>query len=222
MIAFKSIIKFFAVFCLTYLLLISLISIPGILKTHASIFKKSSDAFISILLPQAYIEFRNDLEDNIKPDIIKISYANQNELKHQIGQAKKQGKTELDFKVNNFEVRFQEIWVLPFIFCVTLILVTPIQMKEKLYALIIGVLLVYGVVLLKLLIYTLFYISSDSLGVYELPPLWYKLITHIKTHFSVGVTLSMVLLIWVMTTMRSDNWRIIIGKVVSNNKKTRK
>ena len=103
-----------------------------------------------------------------------------------------------------------DLFVIPYLFLLTLILVTTLNWKQKTKAVFWGSLLMLAFFLFKMFLFVLIFISENSIGVYDLGPTWEKRIGGFASILNFSFSFFAAMVIWVLVTFKDSNWRNIL------------
>ena len=93
-------------------------------------------------------------------------------------------------------------------FMTALILATPISWRRKGLALLWGLILIHGFIVLKLAIRLLHAFTIDPLSLFALSPFWMQMLNIVHQEFIVNVNFGFVvsIFIWILVSFRREDW----------------
>ncbi len=93
-------------------------------------------------------------------------------------------------------------------FMTALILAGPIPWKRKVWALLLGLILIHGFIALKLAIRLLHAFSIEPLCIFALSPFWSRILAIAHQQFVVNVNFGFVvsIFIWILVSFRREDW----------------
>ncbi|MEL6717495.1 MAG: hypothetical protein AAFO82_18750 [Bacteroidota bacterium] len=203
--------RYFLPFCLIYGVLMGGSYLPTIrdgLLAHA---RQRTDKVLTTFFPEAiFVSDPNKIKNNTKrKDVITLLFSNRAVVDQQL-QEKFSKKTAPTAKVGNFKplnYKIDEIFVMPFVFFFSLLLITPIAWKRKLIAGTIGFLLLtlFQVGFICTLAWDK--ISNAKIGVYELSAEQYHWLDRLNAPLATSGIILFPVLVWAMVSFRKDDWK---------------
>ena len=205
----KPVLKFFGIFCLSYILLYFALGKGPAHQAHRSFFMTISEPFLQAMLPKTTLSLKEGIREEFAAENqINVLYNNKEELDRLIAEARKNPNAkELQIKSYETTLLFQEGVIIPIIFLLSLIIATPLKWKEKLMAILVGLLCMYIFILFKTWIYTLHTISVEKIGVYEFTPPLSSIVSFFGKNLRIGASTIVGTLIWVLVAVRKTDWR---------------
>ncbi|MEO1260625.1 MAG: hypothetical protein AAFZ15_17645 [Bacteroidota bacterium] len=135
-------------------------------------------------------------------------------MKKQLEAAKKSGQKKAPIQGNSFEFGFYNLFFSFFLFLVSLLLLSPVSHKEKIFGILIGSLLFYLYSVLKMHLALLSHFNMPEINVYQTSEGSLKIIRSILYFMSLGLNVLVVLIIWAVLAFRKDNWKKLLDKSV--------
>ncbi len=212
MISFKSLFIKLLVFCLAYALLLGAFSIPAFRNASGNFFSSSSEAFLNVFLPKGYIHLeRNKTAEAEKLNVARVMFGSQKRVDEQMAEASKRGDKNVNLDLTEFQIKVEEFLLMPLIFFLSLLAITPVGWRRKLIGAVWGILLLLLFVWLKMLFYTLYYYGQHPSGVYEGKGLLLHFATFVFNYAKMGVNVLAATLVWALVAFRFSDWRKTLG-----------
>ncbi len=203
----KRLLLFLLFFVLSYLFLYFLVNTESINRLNASFLETTALSTVQTLLPKAKYEHRVDFTET--RTILVLGFVNKEKLQEMIAEAKAKGAKTLDFDVE--EVRYYvDYFVLPLIFLFSLIIATPISIKQKLLALLWGFLLFTAYYVFKIFLFMLMHISTNNIGIYDFGEGFESALKSLTRVMELNFSMLMAVLIWLLVALSKSNWKEII------------
>ena len=210
----KSILKRLLFFCLGYLALLLFFNIPGVRNAGTDLYSSGADVFLSTLLPQGFIHAERSQKVEAEGlGVVRVLFGNQQKVDKQMAEAKQTGQQTASLDLRDFQVRSEEFFVMPLIFFLSLLLITPVTWRKKLIGAAWGLPLLLFFTWVKLLCYTLYHFTEFPTGVYELSGLSFRLVSFVFDYLKMGANLLAATLVWVLVAFRFSDWRKILGEI---------
>ncbi len=208
----RSIFTRFLLFLAAYLLLFGLFSFQPMKNAVADIYSKGASGFLSLALPSGFVHVeRNRDEKPGEENTIRILFGNKKVVKQQMAAAGISGKKDVDVKLQDFKIKFEEFFLFSLLFFLALLAITPLDgWRVKLKAAAAGIFLVFLFSWLKLLGYTLYQFSIFPTGVYQLTGGAATFVAAVYNNLKVGVGFLFATLVWVLVVFRWSDWRRIL------------
>lgn len=210
------ILKFAGWFVLTYLVL--LISYQS--NFVSSLINKSlrslSTSTASLVLPSADISQQNLKGKTNSSSDMYLVYGNPYLIQRAKDEAKASGQAYASIPTKSLELRLFEMFVVPLFFIISLFVATPMNLKDKLKAFGITMGIVILFILIKLVILVTFEISNARIGIYELEDTGMSLLARCLGVFSLGFTLMLTFILWLILGFRKSNFIQIFNTLFKN------
>jgi hypothetical protein len=203
----KRILLLILAFALIYGALYWIAFSPGGKAGTAQFIQGSSIGVFKALLPKVY--FESQIEKERDRMVYKIFYCSKPEMERLKQEAKSQGRTDININLTTIEF-YVDLFVIPYLFLLTLILITTLNWKQKAGAVFWGSLLMYIFYLFKMFLVALTFISENSIGVYDLGPIWEERFSGFTSILNFSFSFFAAMVIWVLVTVKDNNWRNIL------------
>ncbi len=131
-----------------YLSCLALFYTSGLKEKTADLYRSQASWFFASFANGGIVEFNKDVTADKRFDTTVILISEQQKAKA-IQKAKKAGLTQIKIKRTKFPMNTWNFAILPFLFFIALVLTSPIRWKDKLIALVLGLLGIYLFVLFK-------------------------------------------------------------------------
>ncbi|MCR9288202.1 MAG: hypothetical protein NXI23_12555 [Bacteroidetes bacterium] len=210
---FTPLLKYLGAFLLLYFVLYALFSFSPIARTSANIYRVTTQPILQTFFSQAYLKLEPDNAIKSDPYLIRLVYAGNEEIRQQTELAKKTGAKSINMKATECDLFFNLFFTTFFVFLVALILITPIGLKDKLWAILSGTLLFYLFTVFKLSIFLLDLFNKSTFQMYkfgEFGTSFFEGFTNLLT--SLGFSSFVVILIWGVAAFRKSNWKNFLDR----------
>jgi hypothetical protein len=196
--------KYFFFFCLTYLMLILLVTRPGIQNTITEQYRQRTESLLSTFFPKA--TFRVRLDESAKASnssAISIKMFNSAEVERQISEARAAGKTNIDIDPP-MTLRMDALTglIVPMTFLWSLLLVTPLGWRRFLLAFLSGTIFLTLLVLLRSWLSAKSGFAGAAMGIYETNAFWKAFYQTLARGWTMGVFVFLTILVWVLVAGR--------------------
>lgn len=200
--------KYLGIFLLLYFVLYGIFSFAPIAKTSANIYRFVTQPILQTFFSQAYLKMEPDDAVNPDPYLIRLVYAGNEEIRQQTELARKTGAKSLNMKATECDLFFNLFFTTFFVFLISLILVTPMGIKDKLISILTGTVIFYLFTVFKLSIFLLDLFNKSTFQMYKFGSFgssFFEGFTNLLT--SLGFSSFVVILIWGAVTFRKSNWK---------------
>lgn len=179
----------------------------------AKALSRVSENSMSLLLPKGYIRVREvESEANRGEYNLDVFFGNKEKALAQMEQAKKSGLSTASLDLHTFQIKMEEFFLLPIIFFLALVLITPARPMRKLSGAALGLLLLLVFFSLKLTCFTLYNFSSFPVGVYEWKGWPLQFVTVVHNYVKMGAGVLLASLVWALVIFRHSDWRAILQR----------
>lgn len=178
-------------FCLSFFLLIGFTNLNGPSQELDFAVRKRAKKVLEKAFPAYQVETIAANPNNEQDNLLTVGYVSKEVIQQRL-QQNQVNQEYVNMRFNNFQLRIREFFISPLLLLGLLFLFTPITWKKKLLAMLGGLLLLYGLLVLKLRAVMRFEINRvyfpDQGGVLQ----------DITPYFSSpGLVFFMIILIWV-------------------------
>lgn len=202
-------IKFFLAFLLLYSVLIGLSLLPQVTGFMNKMYQKPTEPILKSLLSKAYLQLRSDAAS---PEVIWVEYASRQQVESQMQQASAEGQKAMSVQGNNTKVEFYNLFLTFFLFFVALMVLSPLDLKSKLWKMLAGAFLYYLYTVFKMWLALLNTFNQPEVGIYHLGAFSSKIIQSVLSFMTLGINLLVVLLLWIVLVFDKSNWEAFIRK----------
>lgn len=219
----KSFFRYLLLFILAYGTLLAISSLPIAKLTLSNTFQSSARKVLNLGFSKVYwvIHTEPNTQD---PERIRILYESQSIVNEQVAIAKQQQLSKADIEFEAYQIFVREFWVLPFLFLLTLILISPgnpsthqgraliLRRYYQKFLISIWASLFFCVyTILRILLIMLHQIQVKELAIYQLGSWPSKGLAGVQL-FLESMTAPFIIasLIWVMLCFKGDNWKKIV------------
>ncbi len=201
--------KFFLAFLLLYTALTGLGMLPPVMRAMSSLYQKPTQPILSLFLSKAYLQLRSEVED---PALIWVEYASKQQVNAQMQQAGASGQQTMSVQGNNTKVDFNNLFLTFFLFFISLMILSPLSLKSKLWKMLAGAALLYLYTVFKMWLALLNTFNQPEIGIYHLGNFSSKLVQSTASFLSLGINLLVVLLLWLALVFDKTNWKAFISR----------
>ena len=178
-------------FCMSFFLLIGFTNLNGPSRALDFTVRKRADKVLDKGFPAYQVETIAANSNSEQDNLLTVGYLSK-EVIRQSFQANQVNKEYVNMRFNNFQLRIREFFISPMLLLCLLFLFTPIGWKKKLPAMAGGLLILYGLLVMKLRVVMRFEINRvyfpDQGGVLQ----------DITPYFSSpGLVFFVIILIWI-------------------------
>lgn len=210
--SFLPLMKYLGLFLLLYFVLYGIFSYAPIAKASSGIYRATTQPIMETFFPQAYLKMETDNASNPDPNLIRLVYAGQEEIRKETELAKQRGDRKINMKATECDLFFNLFFTTFFVFLAALIIVTPISIKDKILALLVGSFIFYLYTIFKLGVFLLDLFNDSTYQMYKFGDSGTAFFEGFKNLLtSLGFSSFIVILIWVFVAFRKSNWRDFIN-----------
>ena len=208
----KNALKYFGMFVLIYGTLTIIGLIPAVGCFFNNVYRSTSQPVLQRTLSKAYIQLKSVEND---PDIIRVEFASKEMVQKQVEEARKSGQKRAPIQGNSFEFGFYNLFFSFFLFLISLLLLSPVSLMEKVTGILLGSLIFYLYTVLKMNFALLSHFNEPEINIYQTGGVILKAIRSILYFMSLGLNVLVVLIIWAFLAFRKDNWKKMLDKSIS-------
>lgn len=210
----KNLLKYFALFCFIYFLLVSFFNLAPIRQGSAKLFRQNAVFVLTTFYPKAFIVSRQHPSEKSEYEL-QLLYENNANVEEATERAKMNGQSNLDIELQAYRIHLPAFFLYALLFLMALIAANPISIKEKLWKLLLGLIifLLYTNVRLTLIMYHQFQVKE--LGIYEVSDFTANLLSKAQ-FFLTNITANFMVasLIWIVVSFNQDKWQSFVEKLV--------
>lgn len=137
-------------FCLSFVLLIGFTYLPGVRKDLDFSVRKRVAKVLSWAYPDYQIETIRPDRKLEEDNLLTVGYLQKKEIEAVVN-SQNNGAAYMKLSFNNLQLRIRELIVTPLLLLLLLFLFTPIKLKYKGPGLLLGLLVLYGLILFKVI-----------------------------------------------------------------------
>jgi hypothetical protein len=204
----KNALKYFGIFILIYGTLTAISLLPAVGSAFNYIYRQPSQFILQTALPKAYLQLKSEKNT---PDLIRAEFASKEKVQQQIEEAKKTGQAKTPVQGNSFEFGFYNLFLSFILFLFVLILLSPLNKKEKIISILIGTLIFYFYSVFKMYLALLSHFNEPEIAIYHTGESTLKFAQSILYYMSLGTNMLVVLIIWAVFVFRKNNWNALFG-----------
>lgn len=214
MMQFRSLFKYFGWFLLVYSILFALFSWQPVASSTNNIYRSLTTPILQSFFPKAYLKLEKDAPPESDIYTIRAVFTSQAAIEAAKQAARQKGAAKTDLKAQEYDLYLHRLFTSFWLFLISLIVITPIQWKQKLVAILSGSLLFYGYTVLKIFIFLADLFNRSDLDIYTLSATGGQLVEGISyVAKSLGTSALIVVILWILTAFRKSNWMNILEKV---------
>lgn len=216
----KNLLKYFALFCFIYFLLVSFFSLAPIRQGSAGLFRQNAVFVLTTFYPKAFIVSRQHPSEESEYEL-QLLYENNSKVEEATERAKMNGQSNLDIELQAYRIHLPAFFMYALLFLLALIAANPMPIREKLWKILLGfiIFLLYTNARLAMIMYHQFQVKH--LGIYEAGDFIANLLSKAQ-FFLTNITANFMVasLIWVIVSFDKDKWQSFVEKVVDQSAKT--
>lgn len=206
--------KYFGIFILIYASLYSLVSLPAVVVKTNETYRAITEPLLQSIFPKAYLELEPDSPPESDPHTFRAVFISKTEIEAAKATAKKQGTSKVDIKAREYDIYLHLMFTTFWIFLIALILITPLKIKQKLIALLVGSLIFFAYTFFKVFIFLLDVFNKSAFDMYKLSETGGNIVGKISYVLkSPGLSAFIIVFIWVLVAFRKSNWKDVLKKV---------
>jgi len=210
----KNLLKYFALFCLIYFLLVGIFNLGPVRQGSANLFRKNAESVLTTFFPKAFIVSQQHPSEKSEYEI-QILYENKSKFEEAKRRAKINGQSNLDFELEAYWIHLPAFSLYPLLFLLALIATNPIPLKQKGWNLLLGfiIFLLYTNIRLALIMYHQF--QAKHLGIYESSEFTVNLLSKAQ-FFLTNITANFIVacLVWIIVSFNKNKWENFVEKLV--------
>jgi hypothetical protein len=215
----RTILKFTLLFLLAYGLSVLLVSkIPGGNGIY-SLIRNAVGGVVGISLPSAHIEsqvFSDPATGKSDPSAMYLVYGNPVLMKRTLDEARSGGVSQITLPTRSITFKLFEMFMVPLLFLISIFIATPMSNKYRWKGLIWTLMILFVFLLMRCVAISLFSISNDRIGVYELEDSGMNILQNLISVFSLGFSMSMAFILWLTFGFRYSKFIDSLQDVFKN------
>lgn len=217
----KDILKFLFIFIFCYILFMWLLSQWGDRMGVYSVFRSAVTGLVTVCLPSAHIEsqiFRNPETNQTDPSSMYLVYGNPVLIQRAMDEAKKSGHSEIRIPTYSTTFKLFEMFGVPLFFLLSIFIATPLSIKLKMKGMAISLFLMFVFLLFRCVFLSLFSISNQQIGIYELSGSSMDLLGVMVSVFSLGFSMSLCFVLWLIFGFRRSAFITYLTQIFKSDK----
>ena len=215
---YSSLVKYFGFFILLYLLLFFVFSTTPVATFTNNTYRAITTPILESIFPRAYLKLEKDSPPESDIHTIRAVFTSKAKIAEAQQAGRQQGSKKIDLKAQEYDLYLHRLFTSFFLFLISLIIITPINWKQKLMAILGGTFLFYGYTVFKIYIFLADLFNRSDLEIYNVGDTGGNIIQGISYVIkSLGTSALIVVIIWILTAFRKSNWKEILGKVGLQN-----
>lgn len=216
----KNLLKYFALFCFIYFLLVSFFNLAPIRQGSAGLFRQNAVFVLTTFYPKAFIVSRQHPSEESEYEL-QLLYENNSTVEEATQQAKVNGQSNLDIELQAYRIHLPAFFLYALLFLLALIAANPMPIREKLWKILLGfiIFLLYTNARLAMIMYHQFQVKH--LGIYEAGDFIVNLLNKAQ-FFLTNITANFMVasLVWIVLSFDKDKWQGFVEKMVDQSAKT--
>jgi hypothetical protein len=201
--------KYFTLFIVLYGLLTAVSLVPKVGETCNRIYRQPTTTILSKMLPKAYIQMKGEGDYF---ETLRIEFASKAVVQQQMAIAKKTGQPMANITGTNNLVNFQNLFLSYFLFYAVLVLLSPINWKQKTVSLLVGTVLFYIYTVFKLYLILLIFFNQPDIAIEQTDATTLQIYKNIRFCMTMGTNGLLVLLLWALLVLKKNNWMGLLGE----------
>ena len=199
--------RYFLPMCLLYGALIGTSYISGVRSAWFSFARSHTEMTLSTVLPKAMF-ITDPARMGIKEEDqerFTVAFAN----KQAVDDARRSKSKTVQVEFKNFSLNITEFFLMPLFFLFSLIIITPISLKRKGIALLVGLLILYLFKCFHLYVVGLYQLDQSQLGIYTLGDTTQMIVSRLRLTLHTALAFVLPVFIWIGVCFRMDDWKNI-------------
>lgn len=211
---FKSLLIRLLIFCASYAALFGVLGIPAIQHGVADLFSGVAKPLMGLLLPKAYLHVERERKEDLEAlHLVRVLFGNQQQVAEQMEGARKAGQQKASLSLQEFKIKMDDFLVMPLVFFLSLLVITPVPWQRKVAGALWGSLLIGLFSWVKLLFYTLYNFAQFPTGVYEITGLGYQMAAFVHDYVKMGANILFATLVWALVAFRQSDWQKVLNAI---------
>ncbi len=209
-----SLLKYFGFFLLVYGVLFGVFSTTPVATLTNNSYRAVAGPILASIFPKAYLKLEQDAPPESEIFTIRAVFTSKKKIEESKQQARQQGSTKVDLKAQEYDIYLHRLFTSFLLFLISLIAITPINIKQKIVAVLIGSILFFTYSVFKIFIFLLDLFNRSSFEMYKLNETGSNLTEGISYVLkSLGTSAFVVVLIWIFVAFRKSNWKEVLEKI---------
>ncbi|HFA51478.1 MAG TPA: hypothetical protein ENJ95_20890 [Bacteroidetes bacterium] len=205
------ILKYFGIFIVVYAALFALFSMQPVATATNSAYRAITAPVLQAIFPKAYLKLEKDAPPELDINTVRTVFTSKKKIEESKARARQQGSSKIDLKAKEYDIYLNLLFTSFWLFLISLILITPISIKQKLAGILVGTLLFYAYSVFKISIFLLDLFNRSELQMYKLGETGSAIAEGLSYVLkSLGLSAFIVVIIWVFVAFRKSNWKGIL------------
>lgn len=209
----KSLLKYFGLFLLVYFTLTGITYIPTVKTAIAPVGIAYTKGVMNTFYSKAYTDIQSSREEPINVYHLIVSFQNQKTVDKAIAEARKQRAPSVKLDTKFFDFFIDIKFLFPFLFIVSLIIITPVPWKRKLLGLAISLALVLVFITIGLCFVTSYNMANADIGIYDLSDSTLALYKKLGTIVNPMTDMTFALLVYLSVFFRKEDFKKAMGSI---------
>jgi hypothetical protein len=192
--------KYLLYFCLLYGILTALGFLPSMGELGNSMYRPPTESILTRVFPSAYLQLRAGRTD---VDIIRVEYISRKKIEEQ---RRTSNTRSMEVKGRSYEFSYYKTFLSFYIFFLTLMILSPLPLKEKIIGILIGTILYYLFSVFRVGMALAFFFNDPVADIYHASDFWVNIIRQVNDFMTLGINLLVVIILWIGLAFRKDNW----------------
>lgn len=215
----RTILKFTLVFLLAYAFSVLVVTyVPGANGIY-SLIRNSVETVVKLSLPSAHIEsqvYSDPATGRSDASAMYLVYGNPFLIKRAMDEAKAGGVSQISLPTRSLTFKLFEMFLVPLLFLVSIFLATPMGNRQRWKGMGLTLFILFLFLLSRCVVISLFGISNDRIGVYELGDSAMKFLQNLISVFSLGFSMSLAFVLWLIFGFRQSLFIDTLQKIFKN------
>lgn len=193
-----------------YFSLTAITYLPPVKKAITPIGISYTEGIMNVFYKKAYSNIKSSKDVPPNPYHLIVSFQNDKTVQKAIAEARKNRspKVNLDTKFFDFHIDIKLLF--PFLFLLSLIIITPVPWQRKLKGLAISFLIMYLFITMGLCFVTSYNIASANIGIYEVSDSTLAFYKKLGTIVNPMTDMTFAMLLWILVFFRKDDFKKVL------------
>ncbi len=206
-----SLLKYFGFFLLVYGVLFGVFSTTPVATFTNNTYRAVAGPILESIFPEAYLKLERDAPPESDVFTIRAVFTSKQKIEESKQLARQQGAAQIDLKAREYDLYLHRLFTSFVLFLISLIVITPISIKQKVVAVVAGSALFFAYTTFKVSIFLLDLFNRSDLDMYKLGDTAGDIVESISYVLkSLGTSAFVVVLIWIFVAFRKSNWKEIL------------
>ena len=215
---YNTLFKYFGVFLLVYSVLFGIFSTTPVATFTNNTYRSITTPILQSIFSKAYLKLEQDSPPESNIYTIRAVFTSKKIIEQAQQAARQQGAAKVDLKAQEYDLYLHRMFTTFLLFLISLIVITPIGWRQKIAASIIGALIFYVFTVFKIFIFLADLFNRSDMDLYKVSAMGGSVLEGISYVIkSLGTSALVVVIIWILTAFKKNNWKEILEKVGKNS-----